>query len=98
MKIAVADHEEREQEEEWFPVYDAIDAAKAKAAGVKSVDGGIDALAASRAGLPAVSVWQEGDAVMVSERRIMFDPLDSNFYEKHFDVIGQIAANMPKGF
>ena len=35
---------------------------------------------------------------MVSERRIMFDPLDSNFYEKHFDVIGQIAANMPKGF
>ena len=57
MKIAAADHEEREQEEEWFPVYDAIDAAKAKAAGVKSVDGGIDALAASRAGLPAVSVW-----------------------------------------
>ena len=98
LDIAAADYEEREQEEKWFPVYDAIDAAKAKTAGVKSVDGGIDALAASSAGLPAVSVWQDGDAVMVSERRVMADPLDSDLYEKHFDVIGQIAANMPKGF
>ena len=35
---------------------------------------------------------------MVSERRVIADPLDSDLYEKHFDVLGQIAANMPKGF
>ena len=35
---------------------------------------------------------------MVSERRVIADPLDSDLYEKHFDMLGQIAANMPKGF
>jgi hypothetical protein len=98
MEIAADAYEERAAEEKWFPVYDAIEAAKTKIAHIKSVDGGIDALASFSGDLPAVSTWQDGDAVMVSERRVIADPLDSDLYEKHFDVLGQIAANMPKGF
>ena len=45
MEIAADAYEERAAEEKWFPVYDAIEAAKTKIARVKSVDGRIDALA-----------------------------------------------------
>ena len=98
MDIAADAYEERASEEKWFPVYDAIEAAKAKVKGVKTVNGGIDALTAYRGVLPAVSVWHDGGSTMVSERMIMEDPLDSDLYEKHLDLLGQLAANMPKGF
>jgi len=95
MDIAADDYEERASEEKWFPVYDAIED---KVGSAKRVNGGFDALAAYRGPLPVVSIWQDGDAVMVSERRIMADPLDSDMYDEHFEALGQIAANMPKGF
>lgn len=88
MEIAADAYEERAAEEKWFPVYDVIEAAKTKIAHVKSVDGGIDALASFSGDLPAVSTWQDGEAVMVSERMVIADPLDSDLYEKHFDVLG----------